>query len=247
MLRCEGLDKAFAGVIALSDVSLHFPTKGLVAIVGPNGAGKTTLFNVLTGFLHPDRGRCFLGQREVSHLAPHRIAQLGVTRTFQDTRLAMRLSALENLLLAQPDQRGEHLLNALFRIGIRAGEAKNRETAMRVLQLTGLETKALHSAGELSYGEQKLLSLATCMVTGAQVLLLDEPFAGVHPAVVERLTELLRYVSSNGKLIVFIEHDMASVRRVAEDVIVMDHGTVIARGCPEEVLMRPEIMEAYIA
>jgi ABC-type branched-subunit amino acid transport system ATPase component len=217
-----------------------------VAIIGPNGAGKTTLINVLTGFLRADSGKSFLGERELTRLAPHKIARLGVGRTFQDLRLISQVSVLENVLVARPNQKGERLLPALFRNGVATEEARNREEAMRWLKFVGLADAANELAGELSYGQQKLLTLACCLATDARILLLDEPVAGVHPDMVEKILGLLRQLREQEKQIVFIEHDIASVRRVADSVVVMDEGKIIAKGKPGEVLERPEIIEAYV-
>lgn len=246
-LRCEALEKTFGGTRALAGINLAFPTSGITAVIGPNGAGKTTLVNILTGFIRPDSGRCFLGKRELTRMAPHRIARLGLARTFQDLRLIQQVSVLDNVMLAHPNQRGERLFYALFRFGVRAEEARNREEAMRLLKFVGLEEKAAELAGELSYGEQKLLTLACCLATEAGTLLLDEPVSGVHPDMALRILDLLRKLRDEGKVIVFIEHDISAVRQVADVVIVMDEGKVIAQGDPQEVLKRPEIMEAYLA
>lgn len=246
-LRCQELFKSFGGVRALADVDLEFPSSGIVAVIGPNGAGKTTLLNILTGFLRPDAGRCFLGEHETTHLAPHRIAQLSVARTFQDLRLISLVSTLENVLLARPRQRGERLLGALFRFGVAEEEARNSEEAMRLLRFVGLGEEALHLAGELSYGQQKLLTLACCLATEAKILFLDEPVAGVHPEMASHILGLLKQLRNDGKLVVFIEHDIAAVREVADLVIVMDEGKVIAQGPAHDVLERPEVMEAYLA
>jgi branched-chain amino acid transport system ATP-binding protein len=245
--RCKELSKSFDGVRALTALDLDFPSEGITSIVGPNGAGKTTLINVLTGFLRPEFGQCFLGNRETTRLAPHRIAELGVARTFQDLRLILQVTTLDNVLLARPNQRGETLLGALLRIGVANEEARNREEAMNVLRVIGLEEKANEFAGELSYGQQKLLTLASCLATDARILLLDEPVAGVHPAMAARILQLMQRMKADGKLIIFIEHDIAAVREVADQIIVMDEGKVIAQGIPNEVLERPEIMEAYVA
>lgn len=247
MLRCEGISKSFDGVQALAGVDLHFPSSGIVAIIGPNGAGKTTLLHVLTGFLRADSGRCFAGNQEVTHLPPHRIAHLGIARTFQDLRLIFQVPCLENVLLARPGQRGERLLPALLRFGVAAEEKRNRAEALRWLRFAGLEAQAYELAGELSYGQQKLLTIACCLATEACVLLLDEPVAGLHPEMVEQILGLLRELRQAGKLVVFVEHDLAAVRQIADVVIVMDDGKVIAQGSPHEVLDRPEIMEAYLA
>jgi branched-chain amino acid transport system ATP-binding protein len=245
-LRCEKLNKSFDGVNALADVSLKFPSSGVVAIIGPNGAGKTTLLNVMTGFLRPKAGSVFIGEREITGLAPHKIVRLGIARTFQDLRLITLVSALANVMLARPEQKGEKLAHALFRFGLAAEEQRNREEAMRRLRFVGLNEKADEAAGELSYGEQKLLTLACCLTTAARILLLDEPVAGVHPDMAAKILKLLLKLRDEGKLIVFIEHDIAAVRQVAEHVIVMDEGRIIAQGKPAKVLERPEIMEAYV-
>ncbi len=244
--RCDGLCKSFDGIRALADVQLQLPAVGITAIVGPNGAGKTTLFNVLTGFIRADTGTCFLGNRETTRLAAHQITQHGVARTFQDLRLIFQIPVLDNVLLARPEQRGESLLGALLRVGVAAEEARNREDAMRLLKFVGLQDKALEMAGELSYGQQKLLTLACCLATEARVLLLDEPVAGVHPEMASRVLNLLRQLRDKGKLVVFIEHDIGAVRQVADHVFVMDEGKIIAQGPPRDVLERPEIMEAYL-
>jgi ABC-type branched-subunit amino acid transport system ATPase component len=246
-LRCDNLSKSFDGTRALADGRVTFPEKGIVAIIGPNGAGKTTLLNVLTGFLKPDAGRFFLGERELSRLPAHKIARLGMARTFQDLRLISQVSVLENALLARPNQKGERLLRALFRNGVTAEEKRNREEAMRWLKFVGLDGDANRLAGELSYGQQKLLTLACCLATDAKILLLDEPVAGVHPEMISKILNLLVQLRDTGRQIIFIEHDIASVRQVADLVIVMDEGKIIAQGKPAEVLERREIIEAYVA
>ena len=244
-LRCEGLTKSFDAVYALKSVTLQFPSSGVVAIIGPNGAGKTTLLNVLTGFLKPDAGKCFLGDIELTSLPPHKIARLGIARSFQDLRLISRTSTLDNVLLARPGQRGERLIPALFNLGWAAGDDENIREAKLLLQRVGLSEYANELAGELSYGQQKLLSLACCLATNARVIFLDEPVAGVSPQMASRIVSLLRSISAEDKLILFIEHDLTAVR-LADTIVVMDHGKIIAQGTPDDVLKRPEIMEAYL-
>jgi neutral amino acid transport system ATP-binding protein len=245
-LHCERLSKSFDGVRAVADLDLALPSSGINAIIGPNGAGKTTLINLLTGFIRPDAGHVYLGERDITRLAPHRIARLGMARTFQDLRLILQVPVLDNVLLARPNQRGERLFYALTRFGVKKEEARNREESMRLLRFVGLDEKADELAGELSYGQQKLLTLACCLATEARVLLLDEPVAGVHPEMVARILDLLRQLRNDGKLIVFIEHDVSAVRQVADVVIVMDEGRIIAQGEPGDVLERKEILEAYL-
>jgi ABC-type branched-subunit amino acid transport system ATPase component len=246
MLRCNGISKSFDGVRVLTGVTAAFAPQGVVAIVGPNGAGKTTLLNVITGFARADEGSCFLGEREITRMAAHRIAQLGIARTFQDLRLIASVPVLENVMLARPHQRGEKLLYALFRSGVAKEEAANRMEALRMLEFVGLEQRANELAGELSYGQQKLMTLACCLATEAKVLLLDEPVSGVHPEMVDKIVSLMKKLKEMGNLVIFVEHDLAAVRVAADRVIVMDQGKIIADGEPGEVLGRAEIMEAYI-
>jgi ABC-type branched-subunit amino acid transport system ATPase component len=246
-LRCIGLSKSFDGIQALAQLDLNLPQEGITAIIGPNGAGKTTLLHVITGFIRPDTGKCFLGQKELTRLQPHQIAHLGVTRTFQDLRLILQVSTLENIMLARPHQRGEGMMGALFRVGVAMQESQNREEALRLLHFVGLNEKVNSPASELSYGQQKLLSLACCLATNATTLLLDEPLSGVDPEMRSRILELLQNLREQGKVIIFIEHDISAVQQVAEMLVVMDHGKVIAQGHPREILESTAIMEAYLA
>jgi len=243
--RGENLTKVFDGVHALAGVSVEFPRSGIVAIIGPNGAGKTTLLNVLTGFLKPNGGRFFLGPDELTRLPPYQIARQGIARTFQDLRLITLVPVVENVLFARPNQKGENLLRALLRFGVAREEAKNWEAALHWLRFVGLEDKAHEPAGELSYGQQKLLTLACCLASEARILLLDEPVAGVHPGMIAKILDLLRRLKDSGKLVVFVEHDLAAVREVADHAIVMDDGKIIAEGPPDELLARPEIINCY--
>lgn len=245
-LRCEKLCKAFDGIHALDGVDLVFPPTGIIAIVGPNGAGKSTLLSVITGFIRSDEGKVFFGKQEITRCSPHRIAKLGIARTFQDLRLIRQMSVLENVMLARPTQRGEGLFCALLRFVVNAEEIENRLVSMSLLRFVGLEEKSNALAMELSYGQQKLLTLAMCLATEAKVLLLDEPVAGVHPGMVQKITALLLELKKQGKLVVFVEHDMNAVRSTADSVIVMDYGKIIAQGPPAEVLCQPSIMEAFI-
>lgn len=247
ILRCEQVSKKFDGVIALSDVTLEFPTTGIVALIGPNGAGKTTLLNVLTGFIRPDSGHYYLDDRNISGYYPYRVALLGIARTFQDLRLIRHISSIENVLLGIPKQSGERLFRALIHLGIKREELRNQTIAMSILRHVGLEEMAYVLANELSYGQQKLLTLASCLATEARILLLDEPVSGVHPAMAAQILEILVRFRDEGRLVIFIEHDIAAVRKVADKVIVMDEGKVIINGSPHEVFSRPEIMEAYLA
>lgn len=246
-LRCTGLRKSFGGVIALADVTIDFPAAGVVAIIGPNGAGKTTLINGISGFLRLDAGRCYVGGREITRLRPYQIVRLGLVRSFQDIRLIQQESVLDNVMLARPRQRGEALLWTLWPMAGKAEEVLNAAAARDELRFVGLEGEASSVASELSYGQQKLLALACCLATGSEIFVLDEPVAGVHPDMITHILELLRRLKDDGKLVIFVEHNIDAVRQVADRVIVLDEGKVIADGDPATVLARPEILHAYVS
>lgn len=263
MLRCDGLRKTFNGVVALDGVSVtvgqsvpphdraHGGSSGdvgipIVAIVGPNGAGKTTLINVLTGFVRSDAGSYFLEGEDITGLAPHQVARAGVARMFQELRLIGRLSAVEHVMLAGAKRGDDSLWRAVIRVGVNSRERSNRDKAMRLLDFVGLSGEARTLVGALSYGQQKLVALASCVGTEAKWLMLDEPVSGLHPDLRDRIIILLRELRQAGKQVVFIEHDMDAVRSVADRVLVMDEGRLIADGPANAVLAQPEILEVYI-
>lgn len=246
-IRCVDITKSFGGVLSLSNVSLDLHCGEVTAIIGPNGAGKTTLFNIVTGFLKPDSGRCFLGKTEITCMRPEQIANLGVVRTFQELRLIRAVSVQENLMLACPRQSGERVRGLLAWRHVLAEERENARESFRVLELLDLTGKMKETAGNLSYGEQKLLSLGCCLMSQAKFLLLDEPLAGVHPDLGERIVRMLRLLVNEQRGIVFIEHDIQAVRISADRLIALSAGKVIGVGEPAEVLSRAEIVEAYLA
>lgn len=247
LLETHGLRKHFDGTRAVDRISLSLARASIVSLIGPNGAGKTTLFNVVTGFLPPDSGKVFFEGRDVTRMAAFRRARLGIGRTFQEMRLIRRLSALENVWLALPNQSGETVIGAL--LGRHKREEKRRRAeALRWLKYVGIPETANQLAGELSYGQQKLLSVACCLGLGAKLLLLDEPVAGANPALVDRMLELLeRLRREEGKTIVLIEHNMDAVMQISDRVIVMDEGRIIADGTPEEVRESVVVIEAYLS
>jgi neutral amino acid transport system ATP-binding protein len=245
-LSVAGLSKSFGGVQALDKITIAFPSTGVVALIGPNGAGKTTLFNILSGFIAPDAGECHIEGRRTTGMPPHLIARLGLARTFQQVRLVRQLSVLENLCLARPRQTGERFLAALM--GARGGstESGNRDFARPLLERLHLLEQEDMPAGSLSYGQQKLLSLGCCLAMEATILLLDEPLTGVHPALALAILELIAEVGRSGNLVVFIEHDLEAVSKVADEAIIIHRGTVLARGVLADVLKLPEVLEAYV-
>ncbi len=246
MIRIENLYKSFGGIQAVRGISLSTAPKRITAIIGPNGAGKTTLFNLITGFLEPDSGAIYFKGHNLNRLPPYKRARLGIARTFQDLRLIRQMTVLENVLLARPHQHGESLLGALFaRWHIQ--EAKHREQALYWLDFVGLSDKADDLAESLSYGQQKLLTLACSLASEAEVLLLDEPVAGVQPGMVERIVDYIAQLPKINKTVVFIEHNLEVVQHLAEWVIVMDEGKVIAEGEWSTVSRDAQVLEAYLA
>lgn len=240
-LRCDRLSKKFGGVWALREVTIDFPIQGIVAVIGPNGAGKSTLINALTGFLRCDSGDAYVNGTSIGGLAPHEIARMGVSRSFQGLRLVKEVSVIDNCLLAGMSARS---LQGIWSSSQQRRVALDR--AREVLSKVCLLEMSAHAAGALSYGQQKLLSLACCIMNEPSIFLLDEPIAGVHPEVAQRVLEILRNLADSGRVVVFIEHDLASVRELAQTVVVLDEGRVIAEGPPSVVFARVDIMEAYL-
>lgn len=247
LLQAGSLDKGFDGVTALAGFSCSVTRGEVVGLIGPNGAGKTTFFNVITGFITADRGSATFKGSDLLRMPPHRIANTGIARTFQDLRLIRCMSVLDNVLLSYKDQRGERLGNVFFQWGAcRRQEADNREKVLALLDWAGLASKAADPAGELSYGQQKLLSLVCCLSAAADLLLLDEPVAGIAPEMIERILSIIRELPKQGKSVVMIEHNLGAVMEVCHRVIFMDAGKKVSEGTPEEVRNDPRVIEAYL-
>lgn len=247
MLEVKGLTKRFGGLQALAKVELTFPDSGVAGVIGPNGSGKSTLFNVISGFYRPDEGEVRLNGRRLSHLPAHRVAHAGIVRTFQLSRSFTGLSVRENCLVAAAGRQGERVGMALFARSVwKAQERKLSQEVDEVLERVGLSAKAEDLAGGLSYGQQKLLELARALVARPKVLLLDEPTAGVNPALVERLSVLVRGIAEEGRLVVVIEHNMPFVMTLCKTIHVLDHGEVIATGEPAAVQQDSRVLDAYL-
>jgi branched-chain amino acid transport system ATP-binding protein len=246
-LRCENLTKVFGGTVALDHVDLAFPSHSVTAIVGPNGAGKTTLIDVLTGFRSQDAGRWMINDVEITGLSPHRIANLGVVRTFQQPRLIFDQSVLENVLLGFRRSTGEGLLTAVFGSSAARNGRDEIRTANGFLELVGLADYASRLAAELSFGQQKLATIACSLASEPSALLLDEPFGGVSRDAGTMILDLLRHLRDAGSTIVFVEHDLDAVRRIADVAVVMANGRVLTSGAPKDALESPDVLEAYLA
>ena len=241
------LNKKFDGTVALDDFSLEIPRDSITGIIGPNGAGKTTLFNVVTGFLPLDSGEIIYNGKNLSRMPSYKIARTGIVRTFQQLRLITRMTVLDNILLSFQNQAGENLKNTfLFPRQVKKQERKNREKANELLAFMGIEEKAGDLVEDLSYGQQKMVSLACCLASGADLLLLDEPVAGINPEMIEKILKIIKKLQEAGKTFVLIEHNIEAVMQLCDRVIFMDEGKKIAEGDPESVRHNPAVIEAYL-
>jgi len=248
LLAVEHVQKRFGGLLALDDVSLQVRRGRITGLIGPNGSGKTTLFNVITGFLPPDRGHITFAGNPLDHLPPHQIARRGVCRTFQISLHPQELTVMENMLLAPLSQLGERIWPCLLRYAaVQRQERAHLDRAWALLELVGLAEQADEYAGNLSGGQKKLLSLAQVLMAEPRLLLLDEPTAGVNPTLIQRLIALIRQLQSQGKDFLIVEHNLRVVRRLCDDVYVLDHGQIIAQGAPEAVLQSDEVLRAYLS
>jgi branched-chain amino acid transport system ATP-binding protein len=247
LLEISGLSKHFGGVPALADVGFRVARGQITAIIGPNGAGKTTLINCLTGLLPADAGIiCFEGT-SITGLAPHRVAQLGITRTFQNLRIFPRLSVLDNVLCGLTPQSGGSMLEALLRPpGLRHRERRLKLMALSTLDAFGLADKAAWPVGVLPYGDRKRVEMARAFVSQPVLTLLDEPVAGLNPEETAEVAGLISQMRLAGKTMVLVEHDMELVMGISDHVIVLDGGRRIAHGTPEEVRHNPLVLEAYL-
>lgn len=245
-LAATGLSRRFGGIQAARQVDLELRPGEVVALVGPNGAGKTTIFNLLTGFLRPDAGRVYLDGEDITHLAPWQRARRGLVRTFQDVRVFQRMTVLDNVLVAVPNQAGENLLSLFFRPRrVAADEKIARALAFGYLEFVGLADRAGVLAESLSFGEQKLLALARALAVRPTVILLDEPASGIDPQWVGRMLDLIRRLRGAGCTVGLVEHNLEAVRAVADRAYFLEAGQVIASGHPEELIRDRRLAEIY--
>jgi ABC-type branched-subunit amino acid transport system ATPase component len=226
------IKKSFAGVVALNGVSFSVPERSMFGLIGPNGAGKTTLINVINGVYKPERGEIHFGPTRLNDMAIYDIAQLGISRTFQVARVFRRMSVLENMVAPT--------------IFLKESSDRVKTRVMELLDFVGLSGKRDQYAFELSGGQQKLLEFARALVTDPQLVLMDEPFAGVHPEIKAQLIDNIKELNEKGKTFIVVSHDMRSISDLCTHVVVLNFGEKLTEGPPEQVLTDEQVIEAYL-
>jgi ABC-type branched-subunit amino acid transport system ATPase component len=245
VLVINSVTRSFGGLRAVDVEHLEFQRGWITGLIGPNGAGKTTLFNLITGFDRPDTGRWTFNGAPLSRLAPHQVARRGVVRTFQLTKALAKLTVLDNMRLGAPNQAGERFFGALLRPWGRQERAIT-DKAMDLLTRFRLDAKAGDLAGTLSGGQRKLLEMARALMMDPIIVMLDEPMAGVNPALTESLLQHVKSLREDGMTVVFVEHDMDVIRDISDWVVVMAQGRVIAEGRPEALSSNKAVVDAYL-
>jgi branched-chain amino acid transport system ATP-binding protein len=246
ILVADSVVRQFGGLMAVNVAHLEIQRNSITALIGPNGAGKTTLFNLLTGFDRPEAGAWTFEKRVISGLPPHRVARAGMVRTFQLTKALAKLTVLDNMRLGAGGQRGESLWAAMVAPLWRQQEDAITARAMVLLERFNLRRVAHDHAGTLSGGQRKLLEMARALMTSPRLVMLDEPMAGVNPALAQSLLDHVRALRDEGMTVVFVEHDMDVVRHIADWAIVMAAGSVVAEGPPAAVMADERVIDAYL-
>ena len=247
LLSASNLSKSFGGLKAVNQASINVKQNSITGLIGPNGAGKSTLFNLLSNFLNPDQGEVIFQQQPIQNLPPHQIARKGLIRTFQVARVLSRLTVLENMLLGTQQQTGENLFAVIVQQHkIKQEEKINREKAITILESVGLVEKAYDYAGALSGGQRKLLEMARTLMANPQLILLDEPAAGVNPTLINQICQYIVNWNRQGITFLIIEHNMDVIMSLCNHVWVLAEGANLADGTPQEIQANEQVLSAYL-
>ena len=247
ILETSRLRKIFGGLMAIVDLNFKVMPGQIKAIIGPNGAGKTTLFNIITGILPPTGGTIRFKGREINSEKPHRIAQKGISRTFQTVELFGNMTVLENVMVGRHVRTKVGLIQSGLRLpGVKREERFVLETAQEKLGIVGLTRRANESASGIPLGEQKLLEVARALATDPQLLLLDEPAAGLNETEILRITEIIRKIRESGITVLLVEHHMDLVMNISDEIVVLNYGEKVVEGTPEEVKGDQRVIDAYL-
>lgn len=246
IIVADHIKRSFGGLVAVDVEHLEIPRGAITALIGPNGAGKTTLFNLLTGFDKPDEGDWTFKGARLAGIPAFKVAQMGQVRTFQLTKALSLLTVLENMKLGAKDQKGESLVLSLFPFLWKKQEEEIEKKALKILERFKLDTKKDDFAASLSGGQRKLLEMARALMIDPTLIMLDEPMAGVNPALTESLLDHIIDLKKQGMTVLFVEHDMHMVRHIADWVVVMAEGRIVAEGPPEDVMNNTAVIDAYL-
>ena len=246
ILTADNIRREFGGIVAVDVDHFEVQKGSITALIGPNGAGKTTFFNLLTGFDQPNSGQWNFNGKEMNGVASHRTAALGMVRTFQLTKSLTKLSVIENMRLGATDQKGEKWWNGLFAAVWKGQEAEITRRADELLTRFKMDHMRDEYAGSLSGGQRKLLEMARALMTNPTLVMLDEPMAGVNPALKQSLNQHIRGLRDDGMTVLFVEHDMDMVHDISDWVIVMAEGRIIAEGTPDDISSNTAVIDAYL-